>query len=293
MPPRQPAITPSASASAPAPTWTPTTPPPAATEPIPSALSPPIWPAQPTQYSATVINNPLARTLVLDGSAFFQDDWRIKPNFMLGFGVRYEDQNWIHDHYNWAPRIALAWSPGRPSSSAAKTVFRAGYGWFYDRFTVPTAFSSFGGAPYVVQTLHDNGVNQQSYVVSNPQFFDPTAPASPSPCLTSSSVPSFHSIDPHFNAALDMQAGAGIDQQLTSKWTANITYLYTQGVHQYLSNNVTAPAFNPATYTVTGPRPPSSTTSSNPAASLSSTRSSSPAACRLAVLSSTAPIPST
>ena len=52
-----------------------------------------------------------------------------------------------------------------------------------------------------------------------------------------------------------MQAGAGIDQQLTSKWTANITYLFTQGVHQYFSNNVTAPAFNPATYTVTGAAP--------------------------------------
>ena len=37
--------------------------------------------------------------------------------------------------------------------------------------------------------------------------------------------------------------------------TTNITYLYTQGVHQYLSNNVTAPAFNAATYTVTGTVP--------------------------------------
>jgi hypothetical protein len=52
-----------------------------------------------------------------------------------------------------------------------------------------------------------------------------------------------------------MQAGAGIDQQLTSKWTANITYLYTQGVHQYFSNNVTAPAFNPSTYMISGASP--------------------------------------
>jgi hypothetical protein len=197
----------------------------------------------PDQYSATIINRPRVRTLVLEGSAFFQDDWRIKPNFMLGLGVRYEDQNWMHDHNNWAPRVALAWSPGRPSSSAAKTVIRAGYGWFYDRFTVPTSFSSFGGAPYIIQTIHDNQINQQSFVVTNP--------SSPSPTTT----PSYHSIDPHFKTALDMQAGAGIDQQITSKWTANITYLFTQGVHQYFSNNVTAPAFNPATYTITGTSP--------------------------------------
>jgi opacity protein-like surface antigen len=199
--------------------------------------------SQPTQYSATVINNPVARTLVLDGAAFFQDDWRIKPNFMLGLGVRYEDQNWIHDHNNWAPRLALAWSPGRPSSSPARTVIRAGYGWFYDPFTVPSSFSAFGGAPYIIQTLHDNQINQQSYVVTNPSSSTPVT------------VPSYHTIDQHFKTALNMQAGAGVDQQLTSKWTANITYLFTQGVHQYMSNNVTAPAFNPATYTVTGATP--------------------------------------
>jgi hypothetical protein len=69
------------------------------------------------------------------------------------------------------------------------------------------------------------------------------------------SIPEFRTIDPHLKAALSMQAGAGVDQQLTSKWTANITYLYTQGVHQYFSNNVTAPLFNPATYMITGTSP--------------------------------------
>ena len=212
--------------------------------------------SQPAQYSATVINNPLARTLVIDGSGFFQDDWRVKPNFMLGLGVRYEGQSWIQDQTNWAPRLALAWSPGRPTSSPAKTVIRAGYGWFYDRFTTPSSFNSGVGAPYVIETIHDNLIKQKSYVVNNPAFFNPNAPQPPSSIISSSSaIPTLHTIDPHFKAALEMQAGAGIDQQFTSKWTANITYLFTQGVHQYLSNNVTAPAFDSATYTVTGPPP--------------------------------------
>jgi hypothetical protein len=212
---------------------------------------------QPAQYSATVISNARAHALVLDGSAFFQDDWRVKPNLMIGLGVRFEDQNWIHDHTNWAPRLALAWSPGRLHGNApAKTVIRAGYGWFFNRFTVPNFFSSTAGVPYVIQAIHDNGVNQQSYVVNNPKFYDPTAAAPPSTITSSAtSVPSFHSIDPHFKAALDMQAGAGVDHQFTRAFTANATYLYTQGVHQYLSNNVTAPAFNAATYTVTGTAP--------------------------------------
>jgi hypothetical protein len=69
------------------------------------------------------------------------------------------------------------------------------------------------------------------------------------------SVPSYYTIDPHFRSALDLQGGIGVDQQITKKITGNITYLYTQGVHQYFTNNVTAPDFDPDTYTVTGPAP--------------------------------------
>jgi hypothetical protein len=68
-------------------------------------------------------------------------------------------------------------------------------------------------------------------------------------------VPSYHTIDPRFRAALNMQGGLGVDRQFTKAFTANLTYLFTQGVHQYLSNNVTAPAFNTATYSVVGPAP--------------------------------------
>ena len=210
----------------------------------------------PSQYSGTIINNPVARVFMAEGSGFFQDDWRARPNLMIGFGVRYEAQNWLHNHTDWAPRLALAWSPGRPATGAGKTVIRAGYGWFYDRFTVPSAFSSPGSAPYVIQTIHDNRVNQQSYVVNNPGFFDPNAPATKSQITaTPSAVPSYHTVDPKFRAALNMQAGVGVDRQFTKAFTANLTYLFTQGVHQYFSNNVTAPLFNTANYSVIGPAP--------------------------------------
>ncbi len=210
----------------------------------------------PAQYSATVITNPVARVTLFDGSLFFQDDWHWKPSLMMGFGLRFEGQNRIHDHADFAPRIALAWSPGRTGKTPAKTVVRAGYGWFYNRFTGPDGFNGGSAAPYIMQTIHDNLVNQKSYVVENPPFYDPNAPE-PASLLTSlgSPVPSFHTIDPHFHAALNMQAGIGVDRQLTKKVMSNVTYLYTQGVHQYLSNNVTAPTFDVADYTVTGATP--------------------------------------
>lgn len=210
----------------------------------------------PTQYAAAIINNPVARATLLDGALFFQDDWRVKPNLMIGIGARFESQNWIHDRADWAPRIALAWSPGKPSSSNAKAVIRVGYGWFYDRFSVSNSLGGIGDAPWVIRAQHDNLINQQSYVVNNPTFYDPSAPVPASTLIANStSIPSFHSVDPHFHAALDMQAGAGIDLQPTKNITFSVTYLYTQGVHQYFSNNVTAPTLNLANYTVTGPPP--------------------------------------
>ncbi len=209
----------------------------------------------PSQYSATVIENPLARVLLFDGSLFVQDDWHLSRSFLLGLGLRYEAQNYIHDHNDWAPRIAFAWTPGRPGKAPAKTVIRAGYGWFFNRFTQSSAFNS-GVTPYIIAAVHDNGVNQQSYTVANPGFFNPNAPE-PASVLTStpSSIPTFHSVDPHFHAALDMQAGIGVDHQFSKKITGNITYLYTQGDHQYFTNNVTAPTFDISDYTVTGPTP--------------------------------------
>jgi carboxypeptidase family protein len=209
-----------------------------------------------SQYSATLISNPRADAILFDGALFFEDDWRVNPNLTLGLGLRFEGQNRIHDHADWAPRFSLAWSPWHTGNKPAKTVVRAGYGWFYNRFTVPNFFGSAAGAPYVVQAIHNNLINQRSYVVDNPDFYDPDAPATPSQVISAgTSVPYYNTIDPHFHAALDMQGGVGVDRQIVKGITGNITYLYTQGVHQYLTDNITAPTFDPTTYAITGSIP--------------------------------------
>jgi hypothetical protein len=197
----------------------------------------------PSQYTITNINNRLARALLFDGSLFFEDDWKVNSNLGIGLGLRFEGQNRIHDHADWAPRISLAWSPLRKGNAPAKTVVRAGYGWFYNRFTVPTSFFSSAGAPYLIQAIHDNGINQTTIV----QNFDNSD--------NGADIPAVYSIDPHFHAALDMQGGIGVDRQIVKGVTGNITYLYTQGVHQYLTDNITAPTFDPVDYEITGTLP--------------------------------------
>jgi hypothetical protein len=212
----------------------------------------------PSKYTATVIANPTARALFFDGSVFAQDDWRINQRFLLGLGLRYEGQNFIHDHADWAPRLAFAWTPGHPGKNPPKTVIRAGYGWFFNRFILPSAFNA-GATPYIITAIHDNLINQRSYTVSNPNAVFPynpnTAASSSTLASAPAAIPTYHSVDPHFHAALDMQAGIGVDHQFGKRVTSNITYLYTQGVHQYLTNNVTAPEFDESNYTIVGSTP--------------------------------------
>jgi hypothetical protein len=209
---------------------------------------------QPDQYSANVYYHPLASVMIFDGALFFQDDWHWKPNLMVSAGLRVEGQNRIHDRLDWAPRLALAWSPRHSGSAPAKTVLRAGYGWFYNRFTVPNSFSADSGTPYLDQVLHRNLVNGVGYLAQCPCSYNPNSvqpPTAVSPVVTQI----YQSIDPHFHAALDMQAGVGVDRQLPGRVSLNLTYLYTQGVHQYLTNNIDAPVIDLSTYTQTGSAP--------------------------------------
>ena len=66
------------------------------------------------------------------------------PHLTFSYGLRYEAQNWISDHNDWAPRVSLAWAPAGAKSTPAKTVIRAGYGWFFDRFSSNYALKPSG-----------------------------------------------------------------------------------------------------------------------------------------------------
>ena len=110
-------------------------------------------------------------------------------------------------------------------------------------FNVPGSLNGQGATPYVIQTIHQNGINQETYVVNNPDFYNPNATTVPEQGGSSSRL-TFYNIDPHFHAALNMQGGVGVDRQV-GKVTLNATYLYTRGIHQYPTDNVTAPSSIP------------------------------------------------
>ena len=191
---------------------------------------------------------------VIDGALFVQDDWKVSPRLTLSGGVRWETQSQIADHNDWAPRAALAYALDAKNGKPAKTVLRAGFGIFYDRFRVTN-----------VMTAERQGLNSnQVQITSNSpsclngtsltevDFSDclPAAPFAPTPQST------IVQISPTFHAPYTEQFGASIERQVTKTITTTVTYLHSFGVHQLVTRD--ANAYLPGTYVVGAESQPAS-----------------------------------
>jgi len=80
---------------------------------------------------------------------FAQDTWRVTPKLTLNYGLRWDFESGLsqyvnNDYRGWQPRLGIAYSPD------SKTVVRAGFGLFFDRydmtfFFVPNTQKVVGG----------------------------------------------------------------------------------------------------------------------------------------------------
>ena len=187
--------------------------------------------AGPNQFTI-VTGNPTAKVNLVDMGVFAEDDWKLLPTVTLSYGLRFESQNHIHDHADWAPRVMLSWGLGH-SKAGPTTVVRAGFGIFYDRFT----------DELVLQAERQNGTTEQEYEVTNPSFFFPNS-ATPSSDYTgslSTSIPTIYQIAPNLRAPYKLQTAMSVERQLGKNSTVTASYLNTRGVHQFLTDNVNAP----------------------------------------------------
>ena len=179
--------------------------------------------------------NPRARAALVDAGPFLQDDWRARPNLTLSVGARYEIQNGIGDKSDISPRAGFAWGLGRSKGAQPpKTVLRAGFGTFFDRFAIAQ----------VLNAERLNGVNQRRYVIESPSFFVGDTP--PLAQLAAGQPVTSYRIDPGLVAPRVYQSMASLERQLPRNITLSASYINSRGVHQLRTRNINAPL--PGTY---------------------------------------------
>jgi hypothetical protein len=194
---------------------------------------------------------------VFDAAVFFQDDWKVNQFLTLSGGLRWEGQNHIADHSDWAPRVAFAYAlDGHKKGTTAKTVLRGGFGLFYDRFGIGSlmGLERYNGGP-------DTEVQS---VIYNPTCFSAisltAALSTPgSNCAAgSANPPQIQQVDPTYHSPYNEQVGTSLERQLTKTTTMTFTYLHTNGVHQIATrdSNAYEPLSGTTIYnSTTGPRP--------------------------------------
>jgi hypothetical protein len=163
-----------------------------------------------------------------DAGLYVQDDWRVRSNITLSYGLRFETQNDIHDRGDWAPRFGFAWGVGG-KSAPPKVVIRGGFGMFYDRFQ----------SEQILEAERVNGVVQQQYVILNPTCF----PVATNCDLSNATVatPTMYEISPRLHAPYTLQAALSVERQLTKSATLSVTYLNSRGFDQFGTINANAP----------------------------------------------------
>lgn len=194
----------------------------------------------PTQFSIST-GEPAARVTQSDFGPFMQDDWRLRPNVTLSLGLRYEAQSHTESSFNFAPRVAFAWSPGAGGASRQqRAVVRGGFGIFYERF----------GENLALQTNRYNGSNQQQFVVTDSTLlgqaiFTPEGNVTGAPTAAQLTALSPRVIvwrlAEDLRAPYTMQTAFSYERQLPRRVSLSVSYIGARTLHVLRARNVNAP----------------------------------------------------
>jgi len=184
--------------------------------------------------------NPFAEVKQWDIGPFFQDDWKMRQDFTLSLGLRYQYQTHLNSKFMFAPRLSFAWTPWMNPKGPPKTVIRGGAGMFYD--LVRTSVT--------LQANRYDGQTEQQYIVTDPALLALYPNTPPPAALAALGQPqTIWRKVPDLTEPYYIQSSLSIEHSLPRNTTLSVSYLDTRGFHQLRSRNMNAPA------PVTGIRP--------------------------------------
>ena len=181
----------------------------------------------PTQFTQNIGDPRLIRNNDVYG-LFAQDSWRMRPNFTLNLGVRYDHENafkkatGVEDaSLNLGPRIGFAWDP----KNDQKTVVRGGGGIYYSKVFLNITGNIMLARRFVGVT------------VINPGFPDPFSRGQQAPQAAPSTTVAPAEVD----TPVTRQLSIGVKRELTAGMALSVDVVNSRGRNLYNAPDVNAP----------------------------------------------------
>lgn len=179
--------------------------------------------------------NPVSDTTLQEVSLYAQDQWHVTPKLTITPGLRWEHtalpqppqpnpalpqtDSIPKQPIEFAPRIGVAYALND------KTVFRAGYGIFYNRY-ITSFFESL---------FESNGLYQPNYTLHGTTPAQLAAgPIFPNALATAPNVAGSANLafaDPNFRNSYSQQGTAAIERQIAPHTTLTVSYVWSRALH--------------------------------------------------------------
>jgi hypothetical protein len=179
---------------------------------------------------------------------FAQDEWRVKSNLVLSYGVRYEHESIVGDLNNFGPRVAFSYDPFK----SGKTVIRGGAGIFYNRALLRTIDDFTLGAQQLffdTDTLIDpatgklmSTTQRRAFIAANLQF--PRTLTAGSTLVKQFGVLNSgftRRLDPSLRIPESYQANLGFEREIGS-FVVEANYTWNRGLHLWREFNANTPS---------------------------------------------------
>ncbi len=179
---------------------------------------------------------------------FFHNEWRLRSNLMLSFGLRWENETILRDTNNFGPRLAATFDPFK----SGKTVIRLGAGIFYNRALLRTIDDFTLGAQQLffdTNDLIDPSTGRLGSADFRRDFIRRNLTFPNALTADSSLVRQFGVLNSGFSRRLDptlripesYQTNIGIERELGGKFVIEANYSWNRGLHLWREFNANAP----------------------------------------------------
>ncbi|HKX27662.1 MAG TPA: carboxypeptidase regulatory-like domain-containing protein [Blastocatellia bacterium] len=194
-------------------------------------------------------------------ASYIQDDWKVRPNFTLNLGLRYElDTNTKNlanfaelnpilrpfvigqrkkDKNNFSPRIGFNWAPGKDG----RTSIRGGYGIYYDRVVleVPLLERLLDGRTLPLEVRNGSQLNAAGgFLPGTPTLQNPLAGA----LIPGAGAVGINIIDNQMDTPYVQQFSFGVQREIMRDLTISVDGLHSFGSSFIIGRSI-GTVFNP------------------------------------------------